>query len=178
MVRPRRLGHVLRVAELAAALARAVGADAARAYLAGVVHDVARDLPPEEHLRLAPPECELDERHPLALHGRSGRALLERWGMTDEVVLRAVEEHTTGPVSGCRVSQVVYIADISEPGRGVNGDVRDLAFRDLDAAVRRAVQTKVTYLAGKGLPVHPRTRRLFEVLGCGDAARGPEAPWP
>lgn len=167
MVKPGRYAHVQRVAVLAAQIARANGLSdlqVSQAYAAGILHDIARDLPEEELLRLAPPECEIDALHPLALHGRAGRALLERWGYTDEVVLDAVEDHTTGAQGGRVVSACVYIADVSEPGRGVNSDIRELALRDLPAALERAIVSKVTYLQGRGITVHPRTLTSFHSL--------------
>ena len=164
MVKPRRYDHVLRVAHLACEIALANNQDAERAYLAGILHDIGRDLPDSELLRLAPPECRIDAAHPLALHGRAGRALLERWGFTDQAVLDAVEDHTTGPRELNPVSMAVYVADVSEPGRGVNEDIRELAFTDLEAALRLAIGSKVRYLRGRGIEVHPRTVRAFEVL--------------
>lgn len=166
MVRPRRYDHVLRVADLAARIALNNGLDEQRAYAAGILHDIARDLPDEELLRLAPPECAIDAAHPLALHGRAARTLLTRWGYQDGVVLEAVEDHTTGPRGGNDVSACVYIADVSEPGRGVNADIRDLALHDLTAALERAIVSKVTYLQGKGIQVHPRTLRAYHALPC------------
>ncbi|WP_169311968.1 bis(5'-nucleosyl)-tetraphosphatase (symmetrical) YqeK [Deinococcus maricopensis] len=164
MVKPRRFEHVLRVARLAFDIALANGLDAERAYIAGILHDIARDLPDAELLKLAPPECDIDARHPLALHGRAARTLLERWGFADGTVLEAVEDHTTGPRPHNGVSKAVYIADVSEPGRGVNDDIRELAMTDLDAALRRAIHSKVTYLQGRGIAVHPRTLRVHEAL--------------
>lgn len=175
LVRPRRFDHVLRVAELACQIARANGLDEARAYAAGILHDIARDLPDAELLRLAPPECAIDSAHPLALHGRAARTLLERWGYRDAVVLEAVEDHTTGPRGGNPVAACVYVADVSEPGRGVNEDIRDLALRDLDLALSRAVVSKVTYLQGRGILVHPRTLRSYHALPC-VAAAFPSSP--
>ena len=171
MVRPRRFEHVLRVAALARDIALSAGADATRAYVAGLLHDIARDLPDTELLRLAPPECAIDAAHPMAVHGRAGRALLTRWGFTDAVVLEAVEDHTTGPRPGHQVAQAVYIADVSEPGRGVNEVIRDLAFEDLQAATEQAIISKVTYLMGRGIPVHPRTRAVYDALQAGREAR-------
>lgn len=171
-MRPARLLHALRVADLARTLAARAGADAGRAYLAGVVHDVARDLPPAELLRLAPPEHEIDACHPLAVHGRAGRRLLERWGLADPAVLEAVEDHTTGPRGPGPVALALYIADVSEPGRGVNDDIRRLAMTDLAAAYRQALLSKVGYLEARGIPVHPRTRLAHERL----AAERPALP--
>ena len=167
MVKPKRYEHVQRVAALAEQIARANGLSAeqtARAYAAGILHDIARDLPDSEMLRLAPPECEIDARHPLALHGRAARTLLERWGYPDIEVLDAVEDHTTGPRAARPVSACVYIADVSEPGRGVNDDIRELALRDLGAALQRSLHSKVTYLQGRGIEVHPRTLVAFRAL--------------
>ena len=166
MVRPRRFEHVQRVAHLARQIAAANGLDEDRAYAAGILHDIARDLPDAELLRLAPPECEIDAGHPLALHGRAARALLERWGYTDRVVLEAVEDHTTGPRGGNDVAACVYIADVSEPGRGVNEDIRELALTNLGAALERAMVSKVTYLQGRGIQVHPRTLSSYHALPC------------
>lgn len=164
MVKPRRFEHVLRVAQLACEIARANGVDPLRAYAAGILHDVARDLPDAELLRLAPPECPIDAAHPLALHGRAGRVLLERWGYADQTVLEAVEDHTTGPRGPNGVAMAVYVADVSEPGRGVNDDIRALALRDLEAALKLAVGSKVRYLRGRGIEVHPRTLRAYAAL--------------
>lgn len=167
MVRPKRYAHVCRVAGLAYQIAlgnHLSPAEAEAAYAAGILHDIARDLPDSELLRLAPPECEIDERHPMALHGRAARTLLERWGYSDQQVLEAVEDHTTGPRSDNRVAACVYVADVSEPGRGVNEDIRELALRDLSAALNRAIVSKVTYLQGRDIPVHPRTLQAYRSL--------------
>ena len=52
LVRPERMEHIRRVAELAREIARNNGLDTERAYLAGLLHDAARDLPEEELRRL------------------------------------------------------------------------------------------------------------------------------
>ena len=164
MVKPERFAHIERVAALARDIATAHSLDADRAYLAGVLHDVARDLPHHELLRLAPPETAADADHPLAVHGRAGRTILEQWGITDTVVLDAVEEHVTGPRNGNLLSICVYVADVSEPGRGVNDNIRELAFLDLERAYHEALTCKVHYLQSKGRMVHPRTLEAYQRL--------------
>lgn len=172
MVKPRRYEHVQRVAVLARDIALSNGltqTEVAEAYAAGILHDIARDLPESELLRLAPPECDIDAAHPLALHGRAARTLLERWGYPHVAVLDAVEDHTTGPRLGLQsvVAACVYIADVSEPGRGVNADIRELALLDLGAALNQAIRSKVTYLQGRGIQVHPRTLAAYHALSGG-----------
>ncbi|HLR46522.1 MAG TPA: bis(5'-nucleosyl)-tetraphosphatase (symmetrical) YqeK [Deinococcales bacterium] len=162
-----RFAHVLRVTELAAELAEAAGfseADLERVRLAALLHDAARELNAEQLMELAPPACQLEREHPLTLHGRAARALAESWGVEDEVVLGAIEGHVMGVHPDDHVGTVVYIADVSEPGRNVNSAIRELAFRDLPAAYRAAVRSKITYLEATGKPVHPATMRAYEAI--------------
>ncbi|GLV49300.1 phosphohydrolase [Thermus sp. LT1-2-5] len=165
LVRPERWAHILRVAELARTIAERNGLDPERAYLAGLLHDAARDLPLEELLRLAPPENEVEEAHPLALHGRAARRLAEAWGVEDLEVLEAIEGHVYGVSPENPLGMALYVADVSEPGRGVNGEIRELALAGrLLEAYQKAVANKVEYLQKKGIPVHPRTLQVYQSL--------------
>ncbi|MDZ7703074.1 MAG: bis(5'-nucleosyl)-tetraphosphatase (symmetrical) YqeK [Trueperaceae bacterium] len=167
MVTPKRFEHIVRVAILAETIAIANDfsrGDLRATSLAAVLHDAARDLPPDEMFALAPPECPLEQQHPLSVHGRAARALAEGWGVSDERVLSAVEGHVFGVSHDNRVGMAVYIADVSEPGRGVNDDIRNLAMRNLFRAYQRALDSKVTYLRSKGKAVHPETLKIHQEI--------------
>lgn len=162
MVTPRRWEHIQRVADLAREIAKAAGADPERAYLAGLLHDVARELPEEELLRRCSPQDEVERSHPRALHGCAGRQIAAEWGVTDPEVLEAIEGHVWGVAPENRIGMAVYVADTSEPGRGVNDDVREMALAgELEKAYAAAVGRKVDYLRAKGIPIHPRTLRAY-----------------
>lgn len=164
-VKPERYAHILRVAELAADIARANGLDAEKTYWAGILHDAARDFPAEKLLELAPPENEIEARHPLALHGRVARLLAEKWGVSDEEILEAIEGHVYGVNPDQGIGMALYVADVSEPGRGVNQEIRELALAGhLLEAYRQAVVCKVQYLEGKGITVHPRMMKAYKEL--------------
>lgn len=165
LVKPERWEHIQRVAALAQEIALKNGLDGERAYLAGLLHDAARDLGEEELLKLAPPENEVERAHPLSLHGRAARVLAEAWGVEDQEVLEAVEGHVYGVDPENGLGMALYIADVSEPGRGVNGEIRELALagRFLEA-YRLAVGNKVAYLKARGIPLHPRTLAVYHRL--------------
>lgn len=170
MVSKERFEHIQRVARLAEAIAlanRFSSADTEAVCVAGLLHDVARDLPAEELLRLAPPENVVELHHPLSVHGRAGRVIAVSWGVEDGAVLEAIEGHVFGVTPANRVGVAVYVADVCEPGRGVNDDIRALAMRDLVAAYERAVDAKVRYLRSKGKSVHPATLRVYEQIAHG-----------
>jgi predicted HD superfamily hydrolase involved in NAD metabolism len=167
LVTPKRFEHVIRVAILAETIARANGfceAEIRATSLAATLHDAARDLPANVIFTLAPPESELEKAHPLSVHGRAGRRLAESWGISDERVLDAIEGHVFGVSHDNRIGMAVYIADVSEPGRGVNDDIRELAMHNLFKAYQRAVASKVHYLRAKGKAVHPLTLRVYREI--------------
>ncbi|GEM82138.1 bis(5'-nucleosyl)-tetraphosphatase (symmetrical) YqeK [Meiothermus hypogaeus] len=164
-VKPERYEHILRVAELAAEIARANALDVEKIYLAAILHDAARDLSEQQLTELAPPEIALERNHPLSLHGRAGRKLAEQWGIEDEEVLEAIEGHVYGVRPEHRIGMALYVADVSEPGRGVNQDIRDLALSGrLEEAYQKAVLCKVKYLQSKGIEPHPRTLAAYKAI--------------
>lgn len=167
LVKPARWAHIERVAILAETIARANGfaEDEVRATsLAAVLHDAARDLGDARLLELAPAMNDAERDHPIMVHGRASRALARSWGVTDERVLDAIEGHVYGPPPGHPIGMAVYVADVSEPGRGVNDDVRELAMSNLPRAYRRAVRTKVDYLRSRGKVVHPKTLEVHDQI--------------
>jgi predicted HD superfamily hydrolase involved in NAD metabolism len=164
---PERYAHVIRVTNLAETIARANGfsrGELRATTLAAILHDVARELDDHELLTLAPAENDLERMHPLATHGRAGRRIAAAWGVNDERVLEAIEGHVFGVPPGHRVGMALYVADVSEPGRGVNHELRELAMSHLPRAYRQAVDAKVTYLRERGKLVHPRTLQVHEEL--------------
>lgn len=164
-VSPARFAHILRVADLAAEIARANGLDEEKTYLAAILHDAARDMSAEQLIELAPPENDVERGHPLALHGRASRQIAERWGVSDPEVLEAVEGHVYGVSPEHKIGMAVYVADVSEPGRGVNAEIRELALRGkLLQAYQQAVVSKVAYLQSKGIIPHPRTLEAYRKL--------------
>lgn len=175
LVSEERYSHIVRVALLAEEIAAANSfsrADTGRVVKAALLHDAARDLTGPELMELAPPECDLERRHPLSLHGRAAKVLAERWGVTDEVVLGAVEGHVFGVALTDRVGMALYVADVSEPGRGVNRPLRDLAKQDLEAAYRQAVITKINYLRRCGKEVHPAAYKTYLLVREGMQGEG------
>lgn len=176
-----RFEHIERVVTLATAIAESNGfgpEDLRRVALAALLHDSARDLPDERLLELASPANEVEAEHPLVLHGRAARRLAHDWGVDDEVVLGAIEGHVFGVPVADLVGMAVYVADVSEPGRGVNRELRELAMEDLPAAYRDAVKTKVEYLRASGKAIHPATLRAYRSLGESTEPADAQTPSP
>lgn len=165
---PFRLQHSIAVAETARELALRFGADADRAELAGLLHDVAREWPAVRLLEAARAEGlaldYLEEMAPMpCLHGPVGAGVArETFGVTDEGLLSAIAHHTLGRERMTLDDQILFIADAIEPGRGdadYLADIREAARVDLDRACRRAYDHTFAYLLRTGQPIHPDAAR-------------------
>lgn len=177
---PLRFAHVCSAARWAAALAPSLGVVPERAYVALLLHDTARDLPPDRMRRLLSRYRgrALDagvRAAPGLWHGPAGAVLARRrYGVTDPGVLHAVAIHSVGAPGMSALARLVYLADFAEPLRVHPGSrpVRALARRDPARAFRGAVQGKLRFLKAKGIAPHPRTLALAQSLGL-PASAGP-----
>ncbi|MCX8007627.1 MAG: bis(5'-nucleosyl)-tetraphosphatase (symmetrical) YqeK [Coriobacteriia bacterium] len=168
--------HSERVALTARRIAEAYGIDVESAYLAGVLHDWARDLPPDELLQearmLGIPVTEVDERVPYLLHASVGARLVRREfpGVSDEVV-DAIEQHTFGSPEMSGLAMAVYVADSVEPGRThgsaavLRSAIGALPLRELFA---RAYADGLRHLIDSRKLMHPKTLKTWNSIAGGD----------
>ncbi|MEW6635410.1 MAG: bis(5'-nucleosyl)-tetraphosphatase (symmetrical) YqeK [Actinomycetota bacterium] len=167
-----RYAHTVRVAETAKELAKLHGIDPARARLAALVHDAAREAGgPEEYLRLAErwglPFGEPERESPKLLHGPVAAELARReLGIEDEEVLEAVRVHTVGAPGMSPPALVLYVADKIEPARDYPsvGRLRELAREDLREAATEALRRAIAYNERRGKATHPASRAALEWL--------------
>lgn len=164
MLSRQRYMHSLGVRSMAGRLAKHLGLDEEKAKLAGLVHDCARDLPGERLLELADTYKlhidQIERLEPRLLHAPVG-AIMARYefGIEDEEIQRAIRLHTTASLNMKPLDKVLYVADYVEPGRAFKGarELRELAFRDFDAAYIQALEQTILYLIKRGGLIHPRT---------------------
>lgn len=167
----KRYGHTLRVAETAEDLARAHGLDPGRARLAALLHDVARELSPEEFLELADdwnlPVGEPEKENPKLLHGPVAAELARReLGVGDGEVLDAVREHTTGRPGMGPLSLVLFVADKIEPARDYPSveNLRRLSRESLRGAAAESLRRTIAHNEERGRPTHPASAETLAWL--------------
>ncbi len=124
----KRAEHTLSVAETAENLAKIHGEDTEKAYLAGLLHDIAKEFSDEKMIQL------LDERglptdkyEFINLnHALMSKIMAEEiYGITDEVVLSAIENHTFGKIGMTDFEMIVSLADLVEPKRNFKGKFKE-----------------------------------------------------
>lgn len=167
----KRFDHTIRVAETAQRLAGLHGLDPAKAHLAGLLHDLARETDGDTLLRAATehgvPIGEPEREKPMLLHGPVAAKVAEaELGVKDETVLEAIRVHTTGAPGMGPLSLAVFVADKIEPGREgewVEG-LRGLAAGDLGEAARESLRSSISHNEDRGRAIHPKSREALKWL--------------
>lgn len=166
---PRRAEHTRNVAKEAARLAQKYGADVQKAEIAGLLHDIARDLP-QEKMNDYVLELGLDERYlnnKNLAHSKVGVHIIKQdFGIQDRELLDAVSYHTTGREGMTLLEKILFLADATEPGRSYPGvrKLRKLAEEDLDKACALSLRRTKDYIEAKGEYLDPDTSEALGYL--------------
>ncbi len=171
----KRYAHSLGVAEEAKRLAEIYGADADKAYLAGLLHDCAKRIPTDKQLE----ECTarnvlLDEwavKCPPVIHGFLGEEMAKsEYGVTDAEVLGAIRRHTVGGKGMTLLEKIVYIADLTEKNRDFDGvsELRKIVGTDLDGAVELSIRQQIKLCMSRRSVIHPDIICLWNDIMIGD----------
>ena len=165
----KRYHHCLAVAELAAKWAKLWSLDQSKAYQAGLLHDMARQLSNEEMLQAATkwhiPVNPALQKEPLLLHGPVAAAMArEELGITDEDVLEAIACHTIAKPDMGALAKIIFLADICEPTRKPwpeRDTLYQLCEEDLDQAMAAALAHTILYLQERGQEPYPGTSQVL-----------------
>lgn len=161
----KRFNHSLRVAETAVKLAEIYDGDKDKAELAGILHDYCKydDLGSMYQIVT---QNELDSNllsyGSEILHGPVAAIIMnQQFNVTDEEVLLAIKNHTTGRAQMTKTEKLIFIADYIEPGRQTPGveEIRDLAYNQgsLDKTIYEISKRTVLYLINKDINVYDAT---------------------
>ena len=171
LLKPNRVNHVLGCRDTAVALAKRWGVDETDAARAGILHDITKALDGPLQLTL----CEeygtilsdFSRRYPKTLHALTGSLVAERIFGENEAVVAAIESHTTGKAAMNMLEKIIYVADYMEPNRDFPGvqKLRELAFSDMDAALKLGLEMTLEHLARQGAEVSPESKEALEYLG-------------
>lgn len=172
-VSPSRYEHSLNVAEYARylALLYAKGKKTARlAFLAGLAHDICKELPDSEQLRIFEKSkeqiTEVEKQRLNLLHGATAAYFLKKnFDLRNKEVLQAIKYHTFGSPKLRSVGKLLFIADKIEPGRKEAEFLRALVgkirFNDLMFRVARYCNERNEK---KGLIISPLSRNMEQAL--------------
>jgi nicotinate-nucleotide adenylyltransferase len=170
-VSPKRFVHSIGTARLAREMAKRWDLPGDKAYLAGIAHDVCKELPPDRILELAlrdssPVPPWFDSR-PKLLHGRAAAVVLrEEFDLDDADILEAVREHTFGSPTMGPLARILYCADKIEPSRfHVTEEFRRECLRGtIDEMLIGVVRNNIDFLTREKKDIAEPTLALYSAL--------------
>jgi nicotinate-nucleotide adenylyltransferase len=171
MLSPDRAAHSRRVAELTAAICVREGIDPERGRVAGLAHDMCKEMPRKAQRELAsaypgvvPGSALMADK---VVHGPAAATLLARdYGLSDKGLLEAVAMHTVGKPGMGSLAIILYCADKLEPGR----ERHESEFREhclampLEGMLLAVVEGVITWLRSKDRAIAPETLVLYDSL--------------
>lgn len=162
-----RYEHSVRVSETAAFMCDLYGLDSDSGRLAGIAHDICKEIPRDEMEALACedglPFDEFEKKKPSLLHGRAAAVKIKRdFGIEDSDVIEAVANHTCGKPGLCDLGKILFVADKIEPGRpqSTNEYRANLFKKTLDGLTLAVVEENIEYLAKKGKKIGSKRDRV------------------
>ena len=170
LLNPNRVAHVLGCRDTAVELARHWGADETDAARAGILHDITKAIDGPLQLTLCGTYgkilSDFSKRYPKTLHALTGSLVAQRIFGENEAVVSAIEHHTTGKANMSLLEKIIYVADYMEPNRNFPGveKLRQLAYTDMDAALKLGLEMTLEHLARQGNEVSPESREALAWL--------------
>ena len=165
-----RYEHSIRVANEAKKLAEYYNADSEKAYLAGIVHDIAKEFSNEENKKwiekynLSKDLLSIEYRN--IVHADIGAVVVKELYDLDYEICNAVKYHTIGNVSMSLLDKIIFIADVI--GRKDTNtyieEIRILAYQNLDKALKQCLIAQKEMLESKGERFHPEALKLLNSL--------------
>ncbi len=166
-----RYEHSVAVMERAEYLAELYDVDKEKAKLAGLLHDVMKDLESRMLLQFINESAIIlsvvEKKSPPLWHAVGGFLYLKDvLNITDEDVLNAVRYHTTGRANMSDLEKVIYLADLTSDDRNYEDIqyVRKLSEESLNKGMRYCIEYLIGDLIKKGKMLHQDTVDCYNEL--------------
>lgn len=152
---PKRLRHVIGVADTACMLAAIYNVPEEKARIAGLFHDFAKHDTLEDKMNM------MDLRwikayadYPVIYHAIAAANMLEHeFRVHDQDILNAIRYHVWGRKEMSMLEKIIFVSDSCEPNRGYQDIdyIYDLATKDIDRAVEYCMLQSIEDVKAKGL---------------------------
>ncbi len=160
----KRFQHSLNVAEEAEKLALHYDySEPEKAYLAGLMHDICKEIPKDEQLEMVKKSSmsvsDVELVTPPLYHAIAGAWYAEHvLNIHDDDMLNAVRYHTVGRSEMSRLEEIIYLADLISADRTYKdvNKMRKTAYQSIEKAMLEALRFSITDVVAKGsmLPYH------------------------
>ena len=152
--------HVKAVAEMNIKIAKQYGLDENICELCGYLHDISAVVPHTQMMEYGIKNNwyidEAEKQFPMLLHQRISRVIVEEdFGVTEEMILSAIEHHTTLKAEPSAYDMAVFIADkLAWDGDG-KPPFYDVIYNGLRLSLEKACLAYHEYIIENKMILHP-----------------------
>lgn len=163
-LKEKRYIHTLGVASAAKKLAKLNRVSEEKAEIAGLAHDVAKNLSKEQMQKIIYENniilSDVEKNNSDLWHSIIAPIeAKDKLKIDDEEILNSLRWHTTGKENMSTLEKILYIADMIEMNRNFEGveEIRKLTFEDLDKGVFLGLTHSIEFLLTKNLLIDINT---------------------
>lgn len=159
--------HVLTTARLAKKIAMMIHENTNRAYVAGILHDIAKGLTHDEIHYIVKEHYPQYLSYPkYALHAYASEYIAKHeFGIEDKKILKAIRLHARPEKNMSRLDKIIYCSDKLEESRPFANslnDIRKMAFCDIDRCFIMTMENQLEYLKETHSEIDSNIQKMIE----------------
>ena len=171
--------HSVNVAKQAQKLAEIYGCDEEKAMTAGILHDVTKETPFDEQLKIITEGGiildEIEKSSQKLWHPISGSVYIQKYlDINDADIINAIRFHTTGRSNMSLLEKIIFIADFTSAERDYNGvkTMRKKADKALENAMLYGLQFTLKDLSKRAMIIHPDALACYNEIVINYSTKG------
>ena len=179
MMSENRYNHCVNVSKEAVKLAKRYGGDEEKASIAGILHDITKEMPKEEQLQIMLDSGiildDIQKNAPKLWHGISGSVYIKNHlDINDEDILNAVCYHTTGRAGMSLLEKIIFVADFTSEERTYKGvaTMRKKSRKSLEDAMLYGFKFTFSDLSSRELAIHPDELACYNKIVLNNSTKG------
>lgn len=179
MMSENRYNHCVNVSKEAVKLAKRYGGDEEKAAVAGILHDITKEMPKEEQLQIMHDSGiildDIQKNAPKLWHGISGSVYIKKhFGIEDEDILNAICYHTTGRAGMSLLEKIIFVSDFTSEERTYKGvaTMRKKSRKSLEDAMLYGFKFTFSDLSSRELAIHPDELACYNEIVLNNPMKG------
>lgn len=179
MMSESRYNHCVNVSKEAVKLAKRYGGDEEKAAVAGILHDITKEMLKEEQLQIMLDSGiildDIQKNAPKLWHGISGSIYIKKhFGIEDEDILNAICYHTTGRAGMSLLEKIIFVADFTSEDRTYKGvaTMRKKSRKSLESAMIYGFKFTFSDLSSRELAIHPDELACYNEIVLNNPTKG------
>lgn len=179
MMSENRYNHCVNVSKEAVKLAKRYGGDEEKAAIAGILHDITKEMPKEEQLQIMLDSGiildDIQKNAPKLWHGICGSVYINKHlGIDDKDIINAICYHTTGRAGMSLLEKIIFVADFTSEERTYKGvaTMRKKSRKSLEDAMLYGFKFTFSDLSSRELAIHPDELACYNEIVLNNLTKG------